>query len=88
MNKALKNLSVEFAHLGITFEQDDTLIYAYLNRGSVFNENSKPFLVIQYANLYGQSWLPKALKQLSLDLSYGIRTATEEELAEYDYNNG
>ena len=88
MNKALKNLSDKFVSFGITFEQDETAIYAYLNRGSVFNENSKSFLVIQYANLYGQSWLPKALKQLSLDLSNGIRTATEEELAEYDYNNG
>lgn len=88
MNKAFQNLAESFRSLGATFEQDDTTLYIYLNRGNVFTANSKSFLILQYANLFGQAWLPKAIRELRKDLSLGIRPATDEELAEYDHNNG
>lgn len=88
MNKAFQNLAESFKGFGATFEQCDTTLYVYLNRGHVFEANSKSFLATQYANLFGQAWLPKAIKELRRELSLGIRQATNEELAEYDYSNG
>jgi hypothetical protein len=88
MNKAFKRLEEKFVRFGATFEQDDTVLWVYLNSPHhVFQSNSKSFLITQYANLFGQSWLPKAIKELDRDLSLGIRTSTNEEFEEYCRNN-
>ena len=88
MNKAFKKLAEKFVRFGATFEQDDTVLWVYLNSPHhVFQSNSKSFLITQYANLFGQSWLPKAIKELDCDLSLGIRTSTNEEFEEYCRNN-
>lgn len=87
MNKAFEKLAEKFASLNATFEQDDTTLYVYLSRGNVFNSNSKSFLVVQYSNLFGQSWLPRALAELSKELSLGVRVSTDNELEEYDQSN-
>jgi hypothetical protein len=90
MNKSVRNFadSDRILGKGIKIEQDDSTLWATLPRGKVFVANSKSFLIAPYANSGGQTWLTSAIRNLNGEISLGIRDATEEELAEYDYSNG
>jgi hypothetical protein len=89
MDKSVKKFS-ELEHIvarGITMYQNDSTLLATLPRGKVFRANSKSFLIAQYANAGGQSWLTFAINNLGSEIAFGVRDATEEELAEYDHSN-
>jgi len=87
MNRQFHRLSTKYKSLGATFEQDDVTIRASLPRGKVFRDNSKSFLVVQYATIM-EEFMGVAVKEMEKSLALGVRDADKDELSEYDHSNG